>query len=82
MIFKAAITVIPNDGGKSQESKEILKQLKNIKANNVTDIIVGRYISVNIDANSKNAASALVGEISELLIDKQVETVSFTIEEI
>lgn len=82
MKFKAAVTVIPSDEVKPKNGKEILKQLKKFKVDNVTDVIVGRFFSVEVNANSKNAAAALIEEISEMLIDKEQEKASFVIEEL
>lgn len=81
MKFKAAVTVVPSSDSKSTESKDILKHLKKLKVSNVSEVVVGRFFSVEIDANSKNAAAALVDEISSLLINKE-EVASFVIEEI
>ncbi len=82
MKFKAAITVVSSDDGISTGDNNILDKIKKFNIDNVTRAEVGRFFSLEIDANSKNAAYALVEEISELLTNKELETASFNIEEI
>lgn len=82
MTFKAAITFVPKDDRKDKNNKHVLDKLNKHKITNVTDVVVGRYISVKIDANSKNAASALIDELSDILVNEELEKASFVIEEI
>jgi len=82
MKFKAAITVVPIDDSKPIKNNTILEKIGQLNISNTPKISIGKYFSLEIDANSKNAAYALVEEISELLKDEKEETASFNIEEI
>ena len=81
MIFKANIKVIPTIG-KNSNGKKVLQDLKKMRINQVKEVIVGKHYVMQVEANSKNAASAFVDEACKCLIEEgSSESLEFTVKE-
>lgn len=77
MIFKAHIVMMPTT--RLAEDK-LLSQIEKAKIPNIKHIQTGRHFSVELEANSKNAAMAFVDEVSHLLVNED-EEFEFTVNE-
>lgn len=56
MKFKAEIEILPKKGLLDPQGKAVLQSMPRIGADNVTEVSVGRFITLEIDAD--NAAKA------------------------
>ncbi len=80
MTFKAEIDIMPHKALLDPQGKAVTNSMKNVGLEEITNVRVGKHISLEVDADSEESASAKVKEACEkLLVNKIVETYEFEI---
>lgn len=66
--FKAEIEILPKKGLLDPQGKAVLQSMPRIGANNVTEVSVGRFITLEIDAESAAQAEETAQLASKKLL--------------
>ncbi|MAY82652.1 MAG: phosphoribosylformylglycinamidine synthase [Flavobacteriales bacterium] len=83
MKFKAEIDIMPLKALLDPQGKAVTSSLKNLDLSEIDNVRIGKHISLEIEADSKEAASAKVEEACKRLLANQVmESFEFELEEI
>ena len=81
MKFTAEINVMPQKALLDPQGKAVGANLKNIGLDALTSVRIGKHITLDVEADSKEAAEAMVEEACEkLLINPVMESYDFVIE--
>jgi len=81
MKFTAEINVMPQKALLDPQGKAVGANLKNIGLDALTSVRIGKHITLDVEADSKEAAEAMVKEACEkLLINPVMESYDFVIE--
>jgi len=81
MKFTAEINVMPQKALLDPQGKAVGANLKNIGLDALTSVRIGKHITLDVEADSKEAAEAMVKEACEkLLINPVMESYEFVIE--
>ena len=82
MKFTAEINVMPLKTLLDPQGKTVGANLKNIGLDALTNVRIGKHITLEVEADSKEQAEAMVKEASEkLLINPVMESFDFTVVE-
>lgn len=82
-MFQAKIHVTLRKSVLDTQGNAALKKLQSIGFKNVTNVQVGRYLVVDVEAADKAAAEALVHQMCEkLLVNTVMEDYTFTLAEV
>ena len=68
MKFKAEIEILPKKGLLDPQGKAVLQSMPRIGADNVTDVSVGRFITLEIDAENASKAEETAELASKKLL--------------
>ena len=83
MKFKAEIDVMPLKALLDPQGKAVTGSMKNLGLPEIDNVRIGKHITLEIEAASKEAASAKVDEACKKLLANQImEFYEFHIEEI
>lgn len=78
MKFKAEIDIMPHANLLDPQGKAVSSSMKNLGLNAITNVRIGRHISLEVDADSESAAGAMVDDACKRLLCNQiVESYSF-----
>ena len=72
MTYNVQIKVMPLKDLLDPQGKAVMGGLKNLGINAVEDVRIGKHITVQIDAESEDAAKALADEASKKLLANPV----------
>ncbi|MCX6311795.1 MAG: phosphoribosylformylglycinamidine synthase subunit PurS [Bacteroidetes bacterium] len=83
MKFKAEIDVMPLKALLDPQGKAVTGSMKNLGLAEIQNVRIGKHITLEIDAATKEAASVKVDEACKKLLANQImEFYEFTIEEV
>ncbi|MDQ3142817.1 MAG: phosphoribosylformylglycinamidine synthase subunit PurS [Bacteroidota bacterium] len=83
MKFKAEIDVMPLKALLDPQGKAVTGSMKNLGLAEIQNVRIGKHITLEIDADSKEAASVKVDEACKKLLANQImEFYEFEIEEV
>lgn len=68
MKFKAEINVMPHKAILDPQGKAVTASMKNLNLEEITNIRIGKHISLEIDAKSKDEATKKVEEACQKLL--------------
>ena len=72
MKFKAEIDIMPLKALLDPQGKTVSASMKNLGLAEVTDVRIGKHISLNIDAVNEKEACAKVDEACQKLLANQI----------
>jgi phosphoribosylformylglycinamidine synthase len=82
MKFKAEIDVMPLKALLDPQGKAVTGSMKNLGLGEIQNVRIGKHISLEIEAATKEAASTKVDEACKKLLANQImEFYEFTVEE-
>jgi len=83
MKFKANIDIMPLEALLDPQGKAVSQSMGNLGLNVISNVRIGKHITLFVDAEDKNQAKNKVDEACEkLLCNKIMENYSFLLEEI
>ncbi len=82
MIFKAEIKIMPLAGLLDPQGKAVSNNMENINLKEISEVRIGKHITLNIDADSKAIAEEKVEDACKKLLCNQImESYSFVVSE-
>ncbi|MFT3980331.1 MAG: phosphoribosylformylglycinamidine synthase subunit PurS [Ferruginibacter sp.] len=72
MLFTAQVKVMPLKDLLDPQGKAVLGGLKNLNINAVGDVRIGKHIDLQIEASSKEEATAIASEAAKKLLANPV----------
>lgn len=72
MVYNVQIKVMPLKNLLDPQGKAVQSGLSNLGINNVTDVRVGKHITLQVEAESEEAAKAIADEASKKLLANAV----------
>jgi len=82
MEFTAEIDIMPLDALLDPQGKAVTGAMKNLGLEEITNVRIGKHISLKVSADSKEAAEKKVEEACKKLLANQImEKYSFHLEE-
>lgn len=72
MIFNASIKIMPLDGLLDPQGKAVMGGLNNLQIIGIKDVRIGKQISLQIDADTKEAAEKIATRAAKELLANQV----------
>lgn len=83
MKFRAEIDIMPLKTLLDPQGKAVSASMMNVGLSEITDVRIGKHITLEVDAESKNIANNKVTEAcSKLLANQIMESFEFTLEKI
>ncbi len=83
MKFKAEIDIMPLKALLDPQGKAVTGSMKNLHLGEITNVRIGKHISLEVEAASKEVASGKVDEACKKLLANQImESYEFTISEL
>ena len=83
MKFRAEIDIMPLEALLDPQGKAVSNNMKNLGLAEISNVRIGKHITLQIDANSKEEAEQKVDEAcSKLLANLIMESYTFQIEEL
>ena len=83
MKFKANIDIMPLETLLDPQGKAVSANMKNVGLNEVSNVRIGKHITLTIEATSKEEASEKVNEACEKILSNQImESYDFDLEEL
>lgn len=83
MKFKAEIDIMPLKELLDPQGKAVTSGLKNIGIQEISDVRIGKHISIELDAKDENTANALVEKAcKELLANPIMESFSLVLKKV
>ncbi len=83
MKFRAEIDIMPLKELLDPQGKAVTSGLKNIGIQEITDVRIGKHISIELDAKDEKAANAMVeNACKQLLANLIMENFVFTLKKI
>lgn len=80
MKFKAEIDVMPHDALLDPQGKAVTNSMTNLKLSEITNVRIGKHITLHVDASDENSAKGKVDEACKKLLCNQImERYSFTV---
>ncbi|MES2630028.1 MAG: phosphoribosylformylglycinamidine synthase subunit PurS [Bacteroidota bacterium] len=81
MKFKAEIDVMPHDALLDPQGKAVTNSMTNLKLAEITNVRIGKHITLHVEAADEAAAKSKVDEACQKLLCNQImERYNFTIE--
>ena len=71
-MYNVTIKVMPHKGLLDPQGKAILSSLHNLQLNNISDVRIGKNITLQIDASTANHAKAIATNAAEKLLANAV----------
>ncbi|GAB4380548.1 MAG: phosphoribosylformylglycinamidine synthase subunit PurS [Salibacteraceae bacterium] len=82
MKFVAEIDIMPHDNLLDPQGKAVASSMKNLGLSSVKDVRIGKHIRLELEADNRQAAEAIVDEACKRLLCNQiVETYRFELSE-
>lgn len=82
MKFKANIDIMPLEALLDPQGKAVSQSMGNVGLGEITNVRIGKHITLMVEADSKDVASAKVDEACKKLLANQImESYSFELEE-
>ena len=82
MKFKANIDIMPLETLLDPQGKAVSANMKNVGLNEVSNVRIGKHITLTIEATSKKEASEKVDEACRKILSNQImESYDFDLEE-
>ena len=72
MNFTAEIDVMPLDALLDPQGKAVTGSMKNLNLEEITNVRIGKHITLNVEAASKEEATAKVDEACKNLLANQI----------
>jgi phosphoribosylformylglycinamidine synthase len=66
--FTAHINIMPHEGLLDPQGKTVLNNMKNLDVSGVTDVRIGRHVTMQLDANSEAEAREKVETACQKLL--------------
>ena len=83
MKFKADIDIMPLEALLDPQGKAVSKSMGNLGLNEISNVRIGKHITLHIDAGSKDEAAEKVSEAcNKLLCNKIMESYKFDLSEL
>ncbi|MEE2931488.1 MAG: phosphoribosylformylglycinamidine synthase subunit PurS [Bacteroidota bacterium] len=83
MKFKANINIMPLETLLDPQGKAVSANMKNVGINEVSNVRIGKHITLTIEATSKEEASEKVTEACQKILSNQImESYDFDLEEL
>lgn len=80
--FRASIDVMPHDNLLDPQGKAVSGSMQNLNLAEISNVRIGKHITLQVEAQDKKAAEAKVDEACrKLLANLVMEKYSFTVEE-
>jgi len=81
MNFKAHIDIMPLEALLDPQGKAVTNSMKNLGLNEITNVRIGKHITLFVEAKNKKLAEAKVDEAcKKLLVNQVMEHYSFHLE--
>ena len=81
MKFKAHIDIMPLDALLDPQGKAVTNSMGNLGLNEISNVRIGKHISLFVDANDEKSAEKKVDEAcTKLLVNQVMEYYSFHLE--
>ncbi len=82
MIFKAEIDIMPIEAILDPQGKAVTQSMGNLGLNEITNVRIGKHITLKVDAADEATATSKVDEACKnLLCNLIMETYTFTLTE-
>ncbi len=82
MEYKAEIDIMPLEALLDPQGKAVSSSMKNLGLGEITNVRIGKHITLSVEAEDKAAAEAKVEDACKRLLANQImERYSFTIKE-
>jgi phosphoribosylformylglycinamidine synthase subunit PurS len=82
MKFKAEIDVMPLEALLDPQGKAVTNSMKNLHLSEITNVRIGKHITLFVDASSKDEAAKKVDEACKKLLHNPImESYHFTLHE-
>lgn len=82
MKFKANIDIMPLEALLDPQGKAVSQSMGNVGLGEISNVRIGKHITLMVEADSKDVASAKVDEACKKLLANQImESYSFELEE-
>ena len=82
MNFKAEIDIMPLEALLDPQGKAVSQNMGNINLNEISNVRIGKHITLEIEANDKTTAESKVDEACKKLLCNQImESYSFEVTE-
>ncbi|CAG5079830.1 phosphoribosylformylglycinamidine synthase subunit PurS [Parvicella tangerina] len=82
MKFKANIDIMPLEALLDPQGKAVSQSMGNVGLSEITNVRIGKHITLFVEADSKDVASIKVDEACKKLLANQImESYSFELEE-
>lgn len=82
MIFKAEIDIMPIEAILDPQGKAVTQSMGNLGLNEITNVRIGKHITLKVEANDEATANAKVEEACKnLLCNLIMETYTFSLSE-
>ena len=82
MIFKAEIDIMPIEAILDPQGKAVTQSMGNLGLNEITNVRIGKHITLKVEAADKATATSKVDEACKnLLCNLIMETYTFTLTE-
>jgi phosphoribosylformylglycinamidine synthase PurS subunit len=72
MKFKAEIDVMPHDALLDPQGKAVTNSMKNLNLQEITNVRIGKHITLHIEASDKSAAEKKVDEACKKLLHNPI----------
>lgn len=72
MKFKAEIDVMPLEALLDPQGKAVTQSMKNLQLEEISNVRIGKHITLHVEANDKNDASAKVDQACQKLLCNQI----------
>lgn len=83
MKFKAKIDVMPLEALLDPQGKAVTANMKNVGLEEITNVRIGKHITLIIDAEDKEIAFKKIDDACKKILSNQImESYNFTIEEL
>ncbi|MCB9188096.1 MAG: phosphoribosylformylglycinamidine synthase subunit PurS [Flavobacteriales bacterium] len=82
MKFKANIDIMPLEALLDPQGKAVSQSMGNVGLSEITNVRIGKHITLYVDASSKEVAASKVDEACKKLLANQImESYAFELEE-
>lgn len=83
MKFKANIDIMPHDALLDPQGKAVTQSMGNLGLNEISNVRIGKHVTLFVDADSLDLATAKVNDAcAKLLCNQIMENFSFELEEV
>lgn len=82
MKFKAQIDIMPHDALLDPQGKAVSHSMKNLNLEEITNVRIGKHITLLVEADSEDVAKTKVDEACKQLLCNQImENYKFSLEQ-